>query len=64
MPKIKTNRSAAKRFKISKSGKVIRTKAFKRHQLTCKSRKKKRQARGNFVVDPGDAKRIMRLISS
>ena len=64
MPKIKTNRSAAKRFKVSKNGKVLRTKAFKRHLLTCKSRKTKRQAKGNHVVDPGDAKRIMRLISS
>jgi large subunit ribosomal protein L35 len=63
MPKIKSNRSAAKRFKVTKNGKILRSKAFKRHLLTAKNRKKKRQLKGSHVVDPGDAKRIMRLIS-
>jgi large subunit ribosomal protein L35 len=62
MPKIKSNRSASKRFKVTKSGKVVRGKALKRHLLTGKPRKAKRQRKGNHVVDPADAKRIMRLI--
>jgi large subunit ribosomal protein L35 len=62
MPKMKSNRSAAKRFKITKGGKVLRRKAFKRHLLTSKSRKTKRHLRRAGVLEPGDAKRIIRLL--
>ena len=62
MPKMKSNRSAAKRFKITKSGKVLRRKAFKRHLLTGKSRKTKRNLRRAGVLEPGDAKRMTRLL--
>jgi len=62
MPKMKTNRSAAKRFRITKTGKVIRSKAYKRHLLTSKNRKTKRQLREDVVLDKGDAKRIRRLL--
>ncbi|MFN0149481.1 MAG: 50S ribosomal protein L35 [bacterium] len=62
MPKMKTNRSAAKRFKITKTGKVVRSKAYKRHLLTSKNRKTKRQLREDVVLDKGDAKRIRRLL--
>lgn len=62
MPKMKTNRSAAKRFKVTKTGKVVRSKAYKRHLLTSKNRKTKRQLREDVVLDKGDAKRIRRLL--
>lgn len=45
MPKLKTNKGVAKRFKISKRGKVMRHKAGKRHLATGKSRKRKRHSR-------------------
>jgi large subunit ribosomal protein L35 len=62
MPKMKSNRSAAKRFRITKTGKVVRSKAFRRHLLTSKNRKTKRQLREAVVLDTGDAKRIRRLL--
>ncbi len=58
MPKIKTNRSAAKRFKITGSGKVKRNKAFKSHQLSCKTTKQKRNLRKSSIVSKSDAKKI------
>ena len=52
MPKIKTNRGAAKRFKKSASGRIKRGGAFTSHILTCKSRKRKRNLRhGGMVAD-------------
>ena len=45
MPKIKTKRGAAKRFKINKAGKIKRKKAKLRHILTCKTTKQKRRLR-------------------
>jgi large subunit ribosomal protein L35 len=45
MPKIKTSRSAAKRFKFSKSGKATHKRAYLRHLLTSKSRGRKRRLR-------------------
>ena len=50
MPKIKTNRSAAKRFKATGSGGVKRSHAFARHQMSCKSRKLKRKLRHSAMV--------------
>jgi large subunit ribosomal protein L35 len=58
MPKLKTHRGAAKRFKKTATGKFMRAKAFKRHILTSKTTKVKRHARGNKVVTPGDARKI------
>ena len=46
MPKLKTHRGAAKRFKKTGTGKVVRAAAFKRHILTSKTTKSKRQKRG------------------
>jgi large subunit ribosomal protein L35 len=51
MPKIKTNRSAAKRFKVTGTGKLMRNKAYKRHILTKKSAKTKRKLRHAVVTD-------------
>ena len=62
MPKLKTSRGAAKRFKVSGSGKIRRAKAFRRHQLSCKTRKQKRHLRANGTVDPTNHKAIRKLI--
>lgn len=62
MPKMKTNKSVAKRFKITGSGKVKRRHAFKSHILTKKSPKRKRQLRKADICAPGDAKRIKRML--
>jgi len=51
MPKIRTNRAAAKRFKKTGSGKIVRAKAFKSHILTKKSPKRKRSLRQGTIVD-------------
>ena len=50
MPKMKTNKSVAKRFKITGTGKVKRRQANKSHILTKKSQKRKRQLRGTTLV--------------
>lgn len=62
MPKIKTNRGAAKRFKRTGSGKIARSKAFSSHILTKKSPKRKRQLRQGALVDPTNVKQVGRLI--
>ncbi len=62
MPKMKTNRSAAKRFKITGSGKVRRQHAYKSHILTKKTQKRKRRLRKSDICAPGDARRIKRLL--
>ena len=62
MPKMKTNRSAAKRFRLTGSGKVRRNRAFHRHFLTKKSRKRKRLLRKGTTVGVADAKRMKELI--
>jgi large subunit ribosomal protein L35 len=62
MPKMKTNRSAAKRFKITGSGKVKRMRAFKSHILTKKTQKRKRRLRKSDLCAPGDARRIKRML--
>ena len=64
MPKVKTNRSAAKRFKKTATGKIARRKSLKGHLLTSKTRKRKRRLRKKGIVDHADAKRIGRLITS
>ncbi|MBW1975820.1 MAG: 50S ribosomal protein L35 [Deltaproteobacteria bacterium] len=51
MPKIKTHRGAAKRFKVTGTGKFIRAKAYKSHILTKKNRKRKRRLKKKAVVD-------------
>jgi len=62
MPKQKTNRGAAKRFKLTGTGKLKRRKANLRHILTTKTRKQKRNLRRSLVVDPANAKAIKRLL--
>ncbi|MCG6879522.1 MAG: 50S ribosomal protein L35 [Deltaproteobacteria bacterium] len=62
MPKMKTNRGAAKRFKISGSGKIVRNKAFSSHILTKKSTKRKRNLRKSTVLDSANLKGVKRMI--
>jgi large subunit ribosomal protein L35 len=62
MPKMKSNRSASKRFKVTGGGKLMRGSAFRRHLLTKKDRSTKRAMRGWHLVSPGDAKRVRRMI--
>jgi len=62
MPKIKTNRAAAKRFKKTASGKIKRAHMNKGHILTKKSRKRKRQLRKLGLIAAVDVARVSRLI--
>jgi len=62
MPKIRTNRSAAKRFRTTGTGKVRRNKAFKSHILTKKPRKRKRKLRQGGLVDPTNERQVKRMI--
>jgi large subunit ribosomal protein L35 len=61
MPKLKTHRGAAKRFKKTATGKFMRPKAFKRHILTSKPKRRKRHMRGTQVVSPADAPKLKRM---
>ena len=62
MPKIKTNKGAAKRFKVTASGKVKRKKAYARHILTKKSTEQKRGLRKRGLVSKEDSDRIKKMI--
>ncbi len=62
MPKMKTNRGAAKRFKKSGTGKVIRMKAFTSHILTKKSTKRKRNLRQSTEMDPSNVKAVKKML--
>lgn len=62
MPKMKTNRGAAKRFKKTGSGKIKRNKAFASHILTKKSTKRKRSLRKGDLVDPANVKSIKKIL--
>ena len=62
MPKIKTNRGAAKRFRKTGSGKIRRNSAFTSHILTTKTTKRKRNLRKASIMAPSDPKRISVLI--
>ncbi|MFP3871019.1 MAG: 50S ribosomal protein L35 [Syntrophobacteria bacterium] len=62
MPKLKTNRGAAKRFKITGTGKIRHLKANKNHILTKKPRKRKRNLRKLAFVDPTNVQAVRRLL--
>ena len=62
MPKMKTNRGAAKRFKKTASGKFKRGYAYKSHILTKMSTKRKRKLRGTDSIDSADKKAVKRLL--
>jgi len=60
--KLKTHRGAAKRFKVTGSGKIVRASAFRRHILTSKTTKSKRHARGTKEVAEVDAPKLRRML--
>jgi large subunit ribosomal protein L35 len=62
MPKLKTNKAARKRFKITKNGKVLSARTLRRHMLADRTTKKKRQARGLHVLDDMDARRVKAML--
>ncbi len=62
MPKMKTHRAAAKRFRKTSSGKLKRWKAYKSHILTKKARKRKRGLRKSTLVAKADQGRMRRLL--
>lgn len=64
MPKMKTRRGAAKRFKLTSKGKIKRSHAYLGHILTKKSRKRKRLLRQAGFVAAADVPRVRKMISS
>jgi large subunit ribosomal protein L35 len=62
MPKMKSNKGAAKRFRKTGTGKIRTNHAFTSHILTSKSTKRKRNLRKSRIMAPGDTKRIRVLI--
>ena len=62
MPKIKTKRAAAKRFKVTGTGKLKRNKAYKRHILTKKTTKTKRNLRKPAIVDSTNVKNMKKVL--
>ncbi|MCA9437949.1 MAG: 50S ribosomal protein L35, partial [Candidatus Omnitrophica bacterium] len=63
MPKMKTRRGAAKRLKLTKSGKIKRHKAFASHILTKKSTKRKRGLRQATLISKADESRVKRMLA-
>jgi len=62
MPKMKTHKSSAKRFKVSSSGIIIRSKAYKSHILTKKTAKRKRNLRKDTSVSSVEIKKVKVLL--
>ena len=62
MPKLKTNRGAAKRFKKTGSGKYKRSSSHLNHILTKKSTKRKRHLRSSSLISDGDLKSVKKLL--
>jgi large subunit ribosomal protein L35 len=62
MPKLKTKRAAAKRLRVTGTGKLTRAQAWKRHKLESKASKRTRKLRKNTLVSPADVKRMRRLV--
>ena len=62
MPKMKTKKSAVKRFSFTGTGKVKRNKAYHRHNLTHKPQAAKVSHRGTAIAEPGDAKLVKMML--
>lgn len=62
MPKIKTNRAAAKRFKATGTGKYVFSKSHASHILTKKTRKRKRALRQKQIIDGTNLKQVKRML--
>ena len=63
MPKIRTKRGAAKRFKLTAKKKVKRNKAYSSHILTKKTPKRKRNLRKSSLVDGTEERRVKRMLA-
>lgn len=62
MPKMKTSRAAAKRFKVTGTGKLMRNKAYKSHILTKKTTKRKRNLRKATVMDQTNVRNMKKIL--
>jgi large subunit ribosomal protein L35 len=62
MPKIKTNRAAAKRFKTTGTGKIVYRKSCASHILTKKTTKRKRSLRKAYLIAKSDRQEIRRML--
>ena len=62
MPKLKTNKSAKKRFRLTKKGKIRRLRPGRRHLLTSKSSDRKRRLRKSTILEGGEEKGIRKLL--
>jgi len=62
MPKVRTNSSAKKRFKVTGTGEITYQKPFKRHILTKKTTKRKRSLRMKGIVESTNRPRVLRLL--
>jgi large subunit ribosomal protein L35 len=62
MPKIKSHRGAAKRFRVTGTGKIKRAKAFKSHILTKKASGRKRHLAQSTLVSKADSKKVHRML--
>ena len=62
MPKMKSHRGAAKRFKATAGGKMKHKKPYRSHILTSKSAKRKRQLRASAILSPAETKSLKRLL--
>ena len=62
MPKMKTSRAAAKRFKLTGTGKLKRHKAYRRHILTKKTTKNKRNLRKAAMMDASNVKQMKKIL--
>jgi large subunit ribosomal protein L35 len=62
MPKLKTHKGAAKRFKKTGTGKIVRSHAFGRHNLTGKPHKRKKKLHKSAVVDASNNKAAQRML--
>lgn len=63
MPKMKTNSSAKKRFQVTGSGKIKRRRAFKRHILTKKTKKQKRNLGYAVILNKSDEKNVLHMLA-
>lgn len=63
MPKVKTHRSAKKRFKVTGSGKIMRKQTGKRHNLSQKSTKRKRRLEKDKLVSPAMRNTVERMLT-
>lgn len=64
MPKVKTSKTAAKRFKLTSSGLLLRRRATRAHKLTIKSASRKRAYTKEHAVSPSDTKNVKRMLGA